>query len=206
MPLRALTGSYVAVEQSFVVKKGDTANAAMLDRFVDELRASGFIRASLDRAQLASVGRGAGTAQMSADDPAPADLISRRALLGRVGAAGAFAALPEMLAPAAGAAAAQTPRPIAREPLETLTPSEADVLEAITARLIPSDATSPGAAEARAAHYIDRALGGALASFRDTYRAGLASVDAFARASRGAAFAQLPVVRSGRGAGRDGAR
>ena len=60
------------------------------------------------------------------------------------------------------------------------------MLEAITARLIPSDATSPGAAEARASHYIDRALGGALASFRDTYRAGLASVDAFARASRDA--------------------
>jgi polar amino acid transport system substrate-binding protein len=56
VPLRALTGSYVGVEQSFVVKKGDTANAAMLDRFVDELRSSGFIRASLDRAQLGSVG------------------------------------------------------------------------------------------------------------------------------------------------------
>jgi polar amino acid transport system substrate-binding protein len=56
VPLRALTGSYVAVEQSFIVKKGDTANAAMLDRFVDELRASGFIRASLDRAQLGTVG------------------------------------------------------------------------------------------------------------------------------------------------------
>ena len=56
VPMRALTGSYVGVEQSFVVKKGDTANAAMLDRFVDELRASGFIRASLDRAQLATVG------------------------------------------------------------------------------------------------------------------------------------------------------
>jgi len=56
VPLRALTGSYVGVEQSFVVKKGDTANAAMLDRFVDELRASGFIRAALDRAQLGTVG------------------------------------------------------------------------------------------------------------------------------------------------------
>jgi polar amino acid transport system substrate-binding protein len=56
VPLRALTGSYVAVEQSFAVKKGDTASAAMLDRFVDELRASGFIRASLDRAQLGTVG------------------------------------------------------------------------------------------------------------------------------------------------------
>ncbi len=31
-------------------------------------------------------------------------------------------------------------------------------------RLIPSDALGPGAREARAAHYIDRALGGALAS------------------------------------------
>ena len=56
VPLRALTGSYVGVEQSFVVKKGDTGNAAMLDKFVDELRASGFIRASLDRAQLSTVG------------------------------------------------------------------------------------------------------------------------------------------------------
>jgi polar amino acid transport system substrate-binding protein len=56
VPLRALTGSYVAVEQSFVVNKGDTANAAMLDKFVEELRASGFIRASLDRARLDTVG------------------------------------------------------------------------------------------------------------------------------------------------------
>ena len=56
VPLRALTGSYVGVQQSFVVKKGDTAKAAMLDRFVEELRASGFIRASLDRAQLGTVG------------------------------------------------------------------------------------------------------------------------------------------------------
>ena len=108
VPLRALTGSYVAVEQSFVVKKGDTANAAMLDRFVDELRASGFIRTSLDRRALVQRGRRAGAAAMSADDAADPDLISRRALLGRVSAAGALAALPEMLAPAAGSAAAQT--------------------------------------------------------------------------------------------------
>jgi gluconate 2-dehydrogenase gamma chain len=125
------------------------------------------------------------------DDAAPPDLISRRALLGRVGAAGALAAVPEMLAPAA---AAQAPLPPAREPLETLTAAEADTLEAITARLIPSDATSPGALEARAAHFIDRALGGALASFRDVYRTGLASVDAYARASKGTAFAQLPAA------------
>ena len=54
--LRALTGSYVAVEQSFVVKKGNTANVAMLNAFVDELRTSGFIKASLDRAKLVGAG------------------------------------------------------------------------------------------------------------------------------------------------------
>ena len=55
-----------------------------------------------------------------------------------------------------------------REALETLTAAEADILEAFCARLIPSDANGPGAREARAAHYIDRALGGALASARLT--------------------------------------
>jgi polar amino acid transport system substrate-binding protein len=54
--LRALTGSYVDVEQSFVVKKGDAANVTMLNAFVDELRMSGFIKASLDRAKLVGAG------------------------------------------------------------------------------------------------------------------------------------------------------
>ena len=80
----------------------------------------------------------------------------------------------------------------ARGPLETLTPVEADILDAIVARLIPTDANGPGATEARAARYIDRALGGALASSRDRYRDGLAAVDAYARSSKGAPFAQLP--------------
>jgi len=39
-----------------------------------------------------------------------------------------------------------------REALETLTAAESDTLEAIVARLIPSDENGPGAAEARAAH------------------------------------------------------
>jgi gluconate 2-dehydrogenase gamma chain len=107
-----------------------------------------------------------------------------------VGAAGAFVALTEAL-PASGTAEAQATRAPAREPLETLTPAEAVTLEAITARLIPTDATGPGAAEARAAHYIDRALGGALAGFRDAYRTGLSGVDSYARSSKGAPFAQL---------------
>jgi gluconate 2-dehydrogenase gamma chain len=128
---------------------------------------------------------------MSADNPDRPDRLSRRALLGRVTAAGAFVALSDVLPPSAGNAEAQTPRAPAREPLETLTQAEADTLGAIAARLIPTDATGPGAAEARAAHYIDRALGGALAGFLDAYRAGLAGVDTYARATKGAPFAQL---------------
>ena len=128
---------------------------------------------------------------MSQDDATRPDRLSRRALLGRVGAAGAFVALTDLLPPGAGEADAQTRRASARDPLETLTQAEADTLEAITARLIPTDTTGPGATEARAAHYIDRALGGALAGFRDAYRAGLAGVDTYARAVKGAPFARL---------------
>jgi gluconate 2-dehydrogenase gamma chain len=75
--------------------------------------------------------------------------------------------------------------------LETLSAAEAETLEALTARLIPSDANGPGALEAQAARYIDRALGGALASSHDAYRSGLAAVDAYARMSKGSLFAQL---------------
>src|SRR4051794_32419619 len=78
-----------------------------------------------------------------------------------------------------------------REPLENLTATEADLLEAIVARLIPTDANGPGAAEARAAHYIDRALGGALASSRPAYTSGLDALARYARSSRGKAFTDL---------------
>jgi len=74
---------------------------------------------------------------------------------------------------------------------ETLSAAEAETLEAITARLIPSDANGPGALEAQAARYIDRALGGALASSHDAYRSGLAAIDGYARLSKGSPFAKL---------------
>jgi gluconate 2-dehydrogenase gamma chain len=115
--------------------------------------------------------------------------LTRRALLARVGAAGALVAVPEVLGSAANAA--QAARSVPREPLETLTASEGATLEAITSRLIPSEPGSPGAVEARAAHYIDRALGGFLSSFRETYRAGLAAVDSYATHTSGKAFALL---------------
>ena len=85
-------------------------------------------------------------------------------------------------------ATARTPAP---EALETLTAAESSTLDAMVARLIPTDSNGPGAAEARAGHYIDRALGGALASSREVYRAGLAALDRYTRASKGAPFQQL---------------
>lgn len=74
---------------------------------------------------------------------------------------------------------------------ENLTPAEADILEAFCDRLVPSDAHGAGAAEARAARYIDRALGGALAASREDYRAGLMALDAYAVKSKGRNFAKL---------------
>ena len=79
-----------------------------------------------------------------------------------------------------------------REPLENLTAAESDLLEAICARIVPTDANGPGAREARAAHYIDRALGGALKESREAYRAGFAAFDRYCRSSRGAPFIELP--------------
>jgi gluconate 2-dehydrogenase gamma chain len=125
-------------------------------------------------------------------------MLSRRDLLKRIGVASTAAVVPagvplthhpaiEPPADAPQAAAAAR-----REAYETLTAAESDVLEAATGRLIPSDEAGPGAREARAAHYIDRALAGPLAASRAAYAAGLAALDAYARRSKGAPFAQLP--------------
>jgi len=78
-----------------------------------------------------------------------------------------------------------------REALETLNVTEAEALEAIVARIIPTDENGPGATEARAAHYIDRALAGPLRALRTNYAAGLAAIDDYAQSSKGALFAKL---------------
>jgi gluconate 2-dehydrogenase gamma chain len=120
-------------------------------------------------------------------------LISRRELLKRAGVMGAAAVVPAGAhhPPPSDAAFAPPQAASAREPLEHLTATESDALEAIVARLIPTDARGPGAKEARAARYIDRALGGALASSRPAYAAGLAAVEQAAQSARGRAFKDL---------------
>jgi gluconate 2-dehydrogenase gamma chain len=144
-----------------------------------------------------------------------ATFISRRDLLKRAGMAGMVVVVrPEALAttepgarqvvsPAVGAARLST---------QNLTAAESEILEAIVARLIPTDATGPGASEAGAARYIDRALGGALASSRQAYATGLAALDRFAL-SRGQPFtglaaaeqdAVLTAIEAGSATGFDG--
>jgi gluconate 2-dehydrogenase gamma chain len=120
-------------------------------------------------------------------------LISRRELLKRASLAGAVAVVPvgghlrsESSLPSMAPQAVPS-----REPYEHLTAMESDVLEAMVARIVPTDANGPGAKEARAARYIDRALGGALASSRPLYGTGLAAVDARAQATQGTAFTAL---------------
>jgi gluconate 2-dehydrogenase gamma chain len=124
--------------------------------------------------------------------------VSRRELLKRVGAATVLPPriLLPLVSPTAGPVPAvpQAPGGPAGAALETLTAAEAETLGAIAARLIPTDSNGPGATEARAAQYIDRALGGALASFRETYRAGLAAVDHYAHSAKGDSFARLSAV------------
>ena len=144
---------------------------------------------------------------------APRD-VSRRHLFKQVGLAGAAAAV-TATAPGVITAAAQpapaaeptttaaAPRPPAAIPttplaaprleaLETLTAAEADTLEAIVARLIPTDENGPGATEARAAHYIDRALTGAAAHARaPAMPPASPRIDVYAQAKKGAPFAKL---------------
>jgi gluconate 2-dehydrogenase gamma chain len=119
---------------------------------------------------------------------------SRRDLFRLAGTAGAASiasgATPALTdADAAQRARARPRRP--REPLKALTAHEADVLDRIAELLVPSDENGPGATEAMAVRYIDRALAGALAGQRQAYTVGLEALERYARQTRGGAFLSL---------------
>ena len=124
--------------------------------------------------------------------------ISRRDLLKRTVAVAAAAPVvrvlersAENLAPPEASVAQTIQASGAPGALESLSAHEMELLEAIVSRLIPSDANGPGALEAGAARYIDRALAGVLSPSREAYRSGLAALDRYAQSSRGKMFAQL---------------
>jgi gluconate 2-dehydrogenase gamma chain len=110
---------------------------------------------------------------------------SRREMLRRGVVLGGIATLPASVL-------AQAAR---NEPYANFTATQAATLEAVVARLIPSDANGPGALEAGAARYIDGALGDALAGWRAAYAKGLAALEAYARSAAGKSFAALDTER-----------
>jgi gluconate 2-dehydrogenase gamma chain len=113
--------------------------------------------------------------------------VSRRELLKRLSLAGVAAlALPEF-----DRVLAFQREVLKATPAGVLSAADAATLAAICARIIPTDESGPGAAEARAAEYIDRALGGWLAPSRDAYTAGLAAINDAARARAGRRFVEL---------------
>ena len=108
------------------------------------------------------------------------DEISRRTLL----ASAAFVPL------AALTASAQQARQAAAAPT-ALSAAHMKTLEAFIDRLIPTDELGPGAVQAGAQIYIDRALAGPNANEKDTFLQGLEAVDAYARRVHGAPLAEL---------------
>jgi polar amino acid transport system substrate-binding protein len=53
--LRALPDNFLEVDQCFVVEKGNRAKLDAIEQFVNEVRVSGFIKSSMERARLTGV-------------------------------------------------------------------------------------------------------------------------------------------------------
>jgi gluconate 2-dehydrogenase gamma chain len=119
-------------------------------------------------------------------DKGPRTGLRRRDLLRRAGALGAVAAVPAGLVASPAVAAEE------REQLRALAAAESDTLNAMLDRLIPTDASGPGATQALVGRYVDRALAGDFKDAAPAYAAGLAALDDYAVAQHGAAFAALP--------------
>lgn len=115
--------------------------------------------------------------------------LSRRDLLKRAGVAGVAATVP------AGVLAPEASPAVDDQGLRALTTKEAQTLEAVLERLIPTDDLGPGAKEANVLRYIDRSLAGDLQSFRDAYASGLAGIDSLAQGLFGADYASLTTAQ-----------
>jgi gluconate 2-dehydrogenase gamma chain len=77
------------------------------------------------------------------------------------------------------------------EPFTLFNAAEGRAMRAFAARILPSEADSPGAEEAGAAWFADGALAGPFADLAESVRAGLADLDTRAHAAHGAVFARL---------------
>jgi gluconate 2-dehydrogenase gamma chain len=72
---------------------------------------------------------------------------------------------------------------------------EWQTVDAIAARIVPSDDGTPGAREAGCVNFIDKALAHEEAASRPAYTAGLVAVDGVAMEAHGESFAALSAAR-----------
>ncbi len=111
--------------------------------------------------------------------------ITRRALLERGVVLGSATLLAGWIPfPRAAQAAAASNEPA------VLTPAQWQTLEAMTARIIPTD-EQPGAREAGCVNFIDKALAHEESKARPLYEGGLAATDTVSSAAFGARFVEL---------------
>jgi gluconate 2-dehydrogenase gamma chain len=75
-----------------------------------------------------------------------------------------------------------------------LNPVEGAAVDAVTARIMPGDASDPGAREADVVTYIDRSLAGFMRDQQGFYREALHALDGFCEEKQGSRFADLPVA------------
>lgn len=72
---------------------------------------------------------------------------------------------------------------------------EVRTVDALAARIIPGDASDPGAREAGAVAYIDAALAGAYDDLQPLYQSGVSELDQVSRERHGAVFCELDESR-----------
>jgi hypothetical protein len=129
----------------------------------------------------------ANEANSAVSSPAPAPLTRRTVI-----ASAAIVPLTALTHPSeADAQSKKATQAGIAAPKPALTAAQRRTLEAMVDRLVPQDELGPGALDMGAAEYIDRSLADAISNEKTAFTNGLSSIDSFARASHGAAFAEL---------------
>lgn len=120
-------------------------------------------------------------------DSEPRPGLTRRDFLkgAAIGTAAAVIA-PAMLPALAGAASPDAPKAFAASEFQTLT--------ALVDRLIPGDASGPGAVDAHAHVYIDLALAGEYRAALPAYKQNLAAIEVYAQKTYGGSLHTLPAT------------
>ncbi|HEV2033421.1 MAG TPA: gluconate 2-dehydrogenase subunit 3 family protein [Candidatus Dormibacteraeota bacterium] len=72
-----------------------------------------------------------------------------------------------------------------------LNSKQAATIDAVASRIVPGDASDPGAQQAEAVIYIDRALAGFMRELQTFYRTGIQELDSYSIEHAGRAFVEL---------------